>query len=320
MYEEPSSNDKNKTSFETIHPKDYYDNNHSHEISNNDQNDQLLKLATVKELISTSNDMKNSDKYPMQYKESQYVPADNGNFQEYLSCCDHLFNKYGPKIQNVQDEVFIVPNNEEYSHFQFPIHTQNPPISTLRYPPKPVSFLRNYQSLFNRDPKLPLVNKIKELPHKEKFLNYECIENHGIDANGAVGGHFVPVHVEGPEIMQEHIVQSNQMNDSPNGHLVPINFKSPNLIPEHLLSYQMNKSPNGHLFPAHRIDGFESFEGQHLAPSVNGNLPPLKGLNTFVPSYINNHMSATIYHPKPSPPSSVWTKKLALLGKKYFLG
>lgn len=110
------------------------------------------KLPTVKDLISTT---KTTDP-KLSYKPGNF---DNDNFNQYLTCCDKLFQNYGKK-QMIHEDVYLIPKEEPYvlpRKYPIPTHQffasyptiESPPtISTIPTSIKPMRYtIRRYPSM-----------------------------------------------------------------------------------------------------------------------------------------------------------------------------
>lgn len=120
-------------------------NNHEHK----DIKDQSSKLSTVKELISTSKDPD---------KQGSYVPVENDNYHQYLSCCEQLFKKYGNK-QYIHEDIYLVPKG-------FPKLTVPEHKFVVRYPPhmRPMPYFKGYPLPIGPEGKIPVISTNRGFP------------------------------------------------------------------------------------------------------------------------------------------------------------
>ena len=116
----------------------------AHETQTQNHKDHLTKLIST----SNSNDAKNNDKQLSHRRGQSHISSspDANNFQEYLSCCDQLFNKYGNR-NYIQEDIFMIPESEPY----IPVNLDGPgppPVLITEYP-------NNNRALYSHGLRLP---------------------------------------------------------------------------------------------------------------------------------------------------------------------
>lgn len=117
-------------------PDFHQDSMSAHETQTQDHKDQLTKLIPTS---ATANDVKNNDNklllpVGISHRRGQYVPsnANVNRFQEYLSCCEQLFNKYGDR-NYIHEDIFMIPESEPY--LPVALDGPGPPVLVTEYPP-----------------------------------------------------------------------------------------------------------------------------------------------------------------------------------------
>ena len=165
---------------------------HAHESQNKDLKevkDTSSNLAIVKDIISTKDANKVVDKLSsVSHKTGSggggggYVPVENSQdkYQEYLSCCEHLFKNYANK-DYYHEDIYLVPKGEDK-------YALGPPM-IANYPPmiKPVSYLRGYP-LIESDIKLVGPGGKPMMPPGSKHIPVQCLEDYHHS------GHLLPAY------------------------------------------------------------------------------------------------------------------------------
>ena len=136
----------------------------AHETQTQNHKDHLTKLIST----STSNDVKNNDKQLSHRRGQSHILSspDANNFQEYLSCCDQLFNKYGNR-NYIQEDIFMIPESDPY----IPVNLDGPgppPVLITEYPNNnralPSDIIDNSLTARQKDPAMTISRRIR-LPH-----------------------------------------------------------------------------------------------------------------------------------------------------------